>query len=76
MDPLTWKGDKLYEDFQARAKSLRVVNDAAERGVALAEAYNATLTKDEDQKQFIFRLVHEHRMAIPTPSKTNLMTKK
>lgn len=76
MDPLTWKGDKLYEDFQARAKSLRVVNDAAERGVALAEAYNATLTKDEDQKQFIFRFVHEHRMAIPTPSKTNLMKKK
>lgn len=51
------------------------MNDAAERGMALAEAHNATLTKNEDQKQFILRLVHEHRMAIPTPPKTNMMEK-
>lgn len=59
-----WKKDKLYEKFQARAKWVRVMDDAAERGVTLAEVYNATLAKDEDQKQFIFYFVHEHLMTI------------
>lgn len=75
-DPSIWKNNLLYKDFRTRVKGLSVVNDAAERSVALAEDYCSTLIKDEEQLQFIFRLVHEHRKSIPTPSKTNLTAKK
>jgi len=35
--------------------------DCAERGIALVEEYNSSLKKDEEQKQFLLRLVDLHR---------------
>ena len=46
--PSIWKDNEQYNDFQARARNLRVINDAADCSVALAEAYNATFTDDEE----------------------------
>src|SRR6218665_2566106 len=40
---------------------LSVVNDRAERGVALIQEYNQILTKDEGQKQALLQVVSEHR---------------
>lgn len=71
-DPATWEEDESFHDLKRRAKSLLVVNDTAERGIALIKKYNATLTKDEEQKQYILRLVCQHRKDVPTPSKKNL----
>ncbi|KAL4107469.1 hypothetical protein QTP88_017811 [Uroleucon formosanum] len=42
-----------------------IVNDTAERAVKLMEQYNATLTLDKDQKQFILKCVQEHRKIYP-----------
>ena len=52
---------------------MKVVNDSAERGIALIQKYNETLTKDEDQKQFLLRFVQLHRQFYPSSSKTALM---
>ena len=41
----------------------RVVNDQAERGVALIEEFSGHLTKDEEQLQFLLQVVQEHRRA-------------
>ena len=48
-DPNTWHENYGYLDAEQIVRKLRVVNDTAERGVALIQEYNAILTKDEDQ---------------------------
>jgi len=47
----------------------RVVNDQAERGVALIEEFTGHLTKDEEQLQFLLQVVQEHRRAYPNAQK-------
>jgi len=42
---------------QTTARGLQVTNDAAERGVALMQRFQAW-TKDEQQKQFLIKVVH------------------
>ena len=52
---------------------LKVVNDSAERCVALIEAYNCSLTRDEDQLQYLqLQTVAAHRKSIPKPLKAAL----
>ena len=48
-DPVSWMTDPAYLDAQRRIKALRVINDFAERGVAMMQTYNMALTKDEGQ---------------------------
>ena len=49
----------------------RVVNDQAEREVALIEEFSGHLTKDE-QLQFLLQVVQEHRCAYPNAPKKTL----
>ena len=51
---------------------LKVVNDAAERGVALIQAYSGSLTRDEEQLQYLLQVVAAHRQAVPLPTKRYL----
>ena len=55
-------------------KSLRVVNDVAERAVALVQEYNRCTTKDEEQFQCLLQIVQEHRKQYPATksNKTDL----
>lgn len=68
-DPYTW--DNL-EDYQKG--NLKVVNDTAERGVKLMEEFNKSLTKKEDQIQFIFQVVKNYRKKFPDCSKKTLLS--
>jgi len=68
-DPETWETNASYIKLLERVKGLKVVNDTAERGIALIQKYNETLTKDEEQKQFLLRFVQRHRHLYPTSSK-------
>ena len=71
-DPNTWEDNKMFQEFKRRAINVKVVNDPAERGIALIKAYNTSLTKDEEQKQLLLKLVANHRKKIPTFSKEAL----
>lgn len=71
--PDTWEKNQTFQEMKKSAKSLNVVNDAAERAVSLVESYNASLTKDEEQKQYILRIVADHRRRLPFPVKGGLM---
>ena len=54
----------LREDFMENLKTvqlLRVVNDNAERGVALIDEYSSILTKKESQKLYLLQVVKDHR---------------
>ena len=72
-DPETWVTNTDYLQAEAVVRGLRVVNDTAERGVALLQEYNALLTKDEEQTQFVLQVVKEHRKLYPDSNKATLM---
>jgi len=72
--PGQWTSDPVFKKFYELAAHMVVVNDVAERGISLIENYNDTLTKSEEQKQFILRLVANHCNNFPTPSKKSLMS--
>jgi len=55
-DPKTWQTIDEYKHAKEILSSLKIVNDAAERGVKLMEEYNNKFTKNEDQKQFIMQV--------------------
>ena len=44
---------------------MKVVNDAAERGVRLISEYASILTKDEETRQFLLQGVERHRQMYP-----------
>ena len=73
MDPGEWSDDPFYQDFRRAASTMTVVNDSAERAIALMQQYNASLTKNEEQKQFLLQLVKRHRKTYPSCSKATLM---
>ncbi|KAF0312745.1 Phospholipase D3 [Amphibalanus amphitrite] len=55
-DPAEWHDDPSYVPAAGKANGITVVNDFAERGVALMEVYNLTLAKDDDQRQYILQV--------------------
>ena len=56
----TWSSDESYMIAAEFAKNLVCVNDCAERGVALIQTFNASITKDEAQKQYLLQVVEKH----------------
>ena len=65
VDPAEWPARQDYQLARRRAESLNVVNDFAERGVALIQSYSAIITKDEEQRQFLLQVVEDHRRRFP-----------
>lgn len=64
------------EDYKASreiVRSMKVVNDIAERGVALIEEYNKLISTDEEQKQFLLLVVKNFRQKYPDTKKTTLL---
>ena len=72
--PDTWSSDNDYIAGQRKLKSLKVVNDAAERGVALIQAFNGVLTNQGEQKQFLLQVVQKHRRDFPNTNKSTFTT--
>ena len=64
--PAQWNEDESYQMAKRRVQHLRVVNDTAERDVKLFEDYNAVLTRDEEEKQFLLQVVEANRKAVPS----------
>ena len=71
-DPDTWDSRDDYKAASSITHSLKVVNDSAERGVALIEEYNSLLTNDEEQKQYLLQVVQDHRSRFPDARKSTL----
>lgn len=57
----SWADSQSFKIAEALVKNLACVNDCAERGVALIQTFNETITKDEEQKQFLLQVVEKHR---------------
>jgi len=72
VDPDLWATNDDYQCGLRILKQLKVVNDHAERGVALIQEYNSILTRKENQKQYLLQVVQEHRRRFPDFNKTTL----
>ncbi|KAG7165343.1 hypothetical protein Hamer_G007156 [Homarus americanus] len=72
-DPKTWKDDEVFITMRDRAINMKVVNDSAERAIALIQRYNESITQNEDQKQYLLQVVAAHRKKLPTASKAAMM---
>ncbi|KAG7168246.1 hypothetical protein Hamer_G027946, partial [Homarus americanus] len=72
-DPKTWKDDEVFITMRDRAINMKVVNDSAERAIALIERYNESITQNEDPKQYLLQVVAAHRKKLPTASKAAMM---
>lgn len=73
VDPELWSERDDYKQGRDIVHQLKVVNDLAERGVALIEEYNSILTKNEEQKQYLLQIVQDHRQRFPDCKKRSLM---
>jgi len=62
-----------YNEGVAIINKLHVINDHAERGVALVQELNQRITHDEDQFQFLIQVVAEHRRQYSKCQKAMLM---
>ena len=71
--PSTWLTNKTYTDLKLTVDELKVVNDTAERGVALIQAYSGSLTRDEEQLPYLLQVVTAHRQAVPQSTKSYLI---
>lgn len=76
VDPSQWECQAEYQRSQQIVQSVRVVNDLAERGVALIQEFNSSLTRDEEQKQYLLQVVEDHRNKFSAPTKSSAVDAK
>lgn len=73
--PSMWHQNDDFKQASEKLKSLSVINDHAERGVALVQDFNGRLTHDEEQLQYLLLVVAEHRKKFPDVRKQTMMNK-
>ena len=73
VDPDEWESREDYQQALAVVHAMAVVNDHAERGVALIQEYCGLLTKDESQLQYLLQIVNKHRHDYPDSRKETLI---
>lgn len=73
-EPALWAQREDYIRGSEVVGKIMVVNDVSERKVKLMEEFNALLTKDEDQKQFLLITVDRYRKNFPSHNKSSLIS--
>ena len=51
-----WENNGSFQIAANLVKNLACVNDVAERGVALIQRFNSSISKDEEQKQYLLQV--------------------
>jgi len=65
LPPEKWEHDAGFQEGRVKLKKLKVVNNGAEREVAMVSAFNDSLTKDEETKQMLLEVVKHHHHLHP-----------
>lgn len=71
-DPAAWAANPAYVEAVRGVESLQVVNDTAERGVALIQKFNRKHTQNEEQLQYLLLVVQDHRKLVGDFTKSTL----
>ena len=74
LSPEEWEYHPEYKKAKERVNNIPVVNDHAERGIALIQQFNGRHTKKDEQLQFLLGVVAEHRKRFSVASKASLIT--
>jgi len=72
-DADTWQKSESFQEAKRIVQSLKVVNDSAERAIALASDFNSSFTRREDEKQILYQVVEEHRKRYPKANKSTFL---
>lgn len=72
-DPQTWSNREDYIAARNLVKSLKVVNDVAERGIATATDFNVQFTTNEEQWQHMILGVDHNRKVCPNSNKKTVL---
>lgn len=75
LSPEEWEHHPEYKRAKERVNNIPVVNDHAERGIALIQQFNGSYTKKEEQLQFLLGVVADHRKRFSGASKASLTTR-
>ena len=70
--PEVWISNESFKKGQSFVANIKVVNDAAERGVKLHSDYAAILTENEEQRASILQVVEKHRSQFADFKKSTL----
>jgi len=73
IDPGQWCYNSEFNSALKHIKALKVVKDTAERGAAPIQKFNADLTRNKEQKQFLLQVVAEHRKLFPDSKKSTVV---
>lgn len=68
-----WEEYDSYNKAKMLCESLNVVNDSAERAVALGEKYNNFATTNEQEKQAVMVNVFNNRKKLKSLTKQNII---
>ena len=60
-DPSTWHETSSYTAAKQRVQSVTVINESAERTVALMSSVNESITKNESEMQRLIQVVEDNR---------------
>ena len=74
IDPKTWEDIAEFCYTKAIVKFVKVINDTAERSVALMSTFNQSITKTESEMQKLTQVVEGNIKCIPDCCKSILMT--
>ena len=67
-----WEVNPNFQESKDVIKSLKVVNDAAERSIALMSSFNSSLIKNEEEMQLLIQVVQDHRKSVPDSSRNTM----
>ena len=72
VNPEKWGEFETYNVAKEFVRTVKVVNDTAERGVKIAEDFARILTKDDDMRNLILQGVEQNRKSFPDFKKSTL----
>ena len=72
LPPAQWDSNPDYMEFRNFVRTVKVINDCAERGVKLATDYSKSLTKYSQERSKIYQVVEAERRAKPDAKKATL----
>jgi len=64
-DPSSWDINEQCNISRHSVQQLKVVSDAAERGISLIQNFNFVITNQEEQKQYLLQVVERHHQQFP-----------
>ena len=68
-----WEADEEYDHLKTYVSTVKVVNDAAERGIKLCSDIIKKMTKNEGTRNDLCQVIENHRHTVVSKGKNNML---